>query len=98
MNTRLRLASSSSSVVIGAFLSFLCGAPVTAQETEPSVSKVADVPWPVSVSPDGRLVTGFFTAGLAVRDLSPRETPSATRLDSKPFSGNRHDRARDPRS
>ncbi len=84
MNTRLRLASSSSSVVIGAFLSFLCGAPVTAQETEPSVSKVADVPWPVSVSPDGRLVTGFFTAGLAVRDLSTGETRN---LSDKGFPG-----------
>jgi Tol biopolymer transport system component len=132
MITRLIPNSPLSSVVIAAFLSLPCGAPVTAQETdwptiefettgvtdpelavspdggtlvfttlghlfrfpdgggaeqltlqqaEPSVSKVADVPWPVSVSPDGRLVTGFFgtpAGNLAVRDLITGETRNLT--------------------
>jgi len=45
---------------------------------EPRAKKVADVSWPVSVSPDGRFVTGFFTAGLAVRDLATGETRNLT--------------------
>lgn len=54
--------------------------PHTQNEAEPAASKVADVLFPVSVSPDGRLVTGFFgTAGnLAVRDLDTGETRDLT--------------------
>ncbi len=55
--------------------------PHAQNQAEPEASKVADVPWPVSVSPDGRLVTGFFgTAGnLAVRDLVTGETRNLTK-------------------
>ena len=49
-------------------------------QAEPTGSKVADVPFPMSVSPDGRLVTGFFgkAGNLAVRDLASGETRNLT--------------------
>jgi hypothetical protein len=49
------------------------------RQREPRANKVAEeVTWPESVSPDGRLVAGWFTAGFAVRDLITGETRELT--------------------
>ena len=55
--------------------------PLSQQDrVKPTASKIADVPFPMSVSPDGRLVTGFFgkAGNLAVRDLVSGETRNLT--------------------
>ena len=54
--------------------------PSQQDRVKPVASKIADVPFPMSVSPDGRFVTGFFgkAGNLAVRDLASGETRNLT--------------------
>lgn len=49
------------------------------QQAEPAASKIADVPYPISVSPDGQLISVFGTGGnLAILDLDTKETRDLT--------------------
>jgi Tol biopolymer transport system component len=54
----------------------------TLQEAEPSASKVADAPFPMSVSPDNRFLVQYGSRGnLAIRDLETGETRTLTNAD-----------------
>jgi Tol biopolymer transport system component len=54
----------------------------TLQQAEPSTSKVADVPFPISVSPDNRFLVQYGNRGnLAIRDLETGETRALTNAD-----------------
>jgi Tol biopolymer transport system component len=54
----------------------------TLQQAEPSASKVADAPFPISVSPDNRFLVQYGNRGnLAIRDLETGETRALTNAD-----------------
>jgi len=52
------------------------------QPSEPQAHKVADVPYPLAVSPDGQFLVEYGNRGsLTVRDLNTGETRSLTNKD-----------------